>query len=662
MCGICGVVSSAPLGEAERDAVRAMNASLFRRGPDGEGFYEDTHVMLGMRRLAIIDLTGGWQPLFNEDKSIALVANGEVYNFVELRADLIARGHQPRTKSDCELPAHIYEDKGLEFVHDLRGMYAIALWDTRRHQLHLVRDRVGEKPLFLFEHTVPPGRPNSGAKVLYFASEMKALLASGVVKFELEPTAVDEFMHFQWVHDPRTAIKGVRKLPPASTLSIDVHNWQKTERVYWRMEDAPPISADPGPTIRAELDRVSELIIRSEVPVGVALSGGIDSSTVACLAASKYPGMMKAFSIGWSDAPQNDERASARALAKRLGIPIHEIEIHPSEASAFFPQLSALMDDPIADIAGYAYYVLNKLSREHGCPVLLQGQGGDELFWGYPWARKALRETIYKLKHGRTRRTSLREALLPRDFSRGGLVELAFRLGGTAFGWRQLRLPHDSNTDRAVFWDLMESFQTGAWGRQRVFTPAFRESLGDFDAAWPFTVKEPRPSPEVLLTKLQCAGYLLENGINQGDRLSMANSVELRLPLVDYKLIETVIGLRKAHPGDHEGGTKHWLRLAVQDVVPAEIFNRPKRGFNPPVTQWTTSLRNLYAADLRDGYLVQSGVITPEAAREMTRDTSRLSAWNQAFFKCLTLEMWSRGMMSAAQTARAVARPVLQLT
>jgi len=646
MCGICGVVSSVPLGPAERAAVRAMNAAMFRRGPDGEGTYEDTHVMLAMRRLSIIDLAGGWQPLYNEDKSIALIANGEVYNFVELRAELAARGHRFHTKSDCELPAHLYEEKGDAFVHDLRGMYAIALWDKPRQRLTLVRDRVGEKPLFLYEHNLP-----GGGKAIFFASEMRALMASGLVRFELNPASVDDFMHFQWVHDPQTAVKGVRKLPPATIMTIDVDQWRVSEKRYWRLEDAPPIDADPGPTIRTELERVAELIIRSEVPVGVALSGGIDSSTIACLAAAKYPGIMRAFSIGWTDKPANDERASARSLARKLGMPIHEVEIHPSEATAFFPQLAVLMDDPIADITGYAYYVLNKLAREHGCPVLLQGQGGDELFWGYPWARRALRESLYKAAHGRTRRTSLRESLLPRDLSRGGLVELAFRLGGAVHGWRPLGLTPNTDTNRLVFEDLNEAFQIGRWARSRVYTPEFNQRVDGYDPAESFTFREPRPSLEVLLTKLQCEGYLLENGINQGDRLSMANSVELRLPLVDYKLIETVVGLRKTRPGDHELGTKAWLRMAVQDIVPPEIFTRPKRGFNPPVTQWANSLRKRYANDLIDGYLVQTGVIRREAAQAMTQQTSRLAAWNNVFFKCLTLEMWSRGMSAAARNA-----------
>lgn len=637
------MVSSGRVGPAEKAVVLAMNHALQRRGPDGEGTYFKDGVGLAMRRLSIIDLAGGWQPLYNEDQSVALVANGEVYNYIELREELAAKGHTFRTKSDCELPAHLYEQFGLDFVHHLRGMYAIALWDVRKKRLVLVRDRVGEKPLFIHHRTAA-----DGTRQILFASEMKGLLASGAVRFELEPTSVDEMMHYGWVHDPKTMVKGVAKLEAGHMLVIDTDPWNVKDVCYWRMEDAPPIDADPAKTIRAVLDEVSELVIRSDVPVGVTLSGGIDSSTIACLSANKYPGQMHAFSIGYADKPVQDERDMARSLAKQLRMPFHEAEIHPSEMAAFFPEICVLRDDPIADITGYAYYLVNKLAREHNVPVLLMGQGGDELFWGYPWLRKALAESRYKVKHGKVRNPTLGELLLPRERTRSGLVEYAFRMGAVMHGWRPLRLKPDSNTNRLVFYDLQDHWQMGEWGRDHLYTQRFHDSLNGFDAGWPHAGYNGSQSLETTLTSLICKGYLLENGINQSDRLSMANSVECRLPLVDYKLVETVIGLRKVHTGDENLGTKAWLRAAVEDVVPAEIFNRPKRGFNPPVTLWTQSLRDRFGADLREGYLVSHGVLSHEAARNLTDTSSRLTAWNDLFFKALTLEMWAR---SAAMIA-----------
>lgn len=651
------MVTSGRVGPAEKAVVLSMNAALQRRGPDGEGTYFKDNVALAMRRLAIIDLTGGWQPLYNEDQSIALVANGEVYNYIELRENLAGKGHSFRTKSDCELPAHLYEQYGLDFVHHMRGMYAVALWDTRKKRLILVRDRVGEKPLFIHHRTAP-----DGSKQLFFSSEMKGMLASGVVPFELDPTSVDEFMHYQWVHDPKTILKGVSKLEAGHMLIIDTDPWNVKDVCYWRMEDAPPIDADPAKTIRAVLEEVAELVIRSDVPVGVTLSGGIDSSTIACLSASKYPGQMHAFSIGYADKPVQDEREMARALAKKLHMPFHEAEIHPAEMAASFPEICILRDDPIADITGFSYYLVNKLAREHNVPVLLMGQGGDELFWGYPWVRKALAESRYKLQHGKVRMPSIAELMLPRDRTRHSLVEYAFRWGAVMHGWRPLMPRQNHDRSRLVFYDIFDQWQMGEWGRDHLYTKNFRQQIGDFDASWPHVLPGNKQSVEVTLTSLICKGFLLENGINQGDRLSMANSVECRLPLVDYKLIETVIGLRKVHTGDENLGLKAWLRMAVEDIVPAEIFNRPKRGFNPPVTLWTESLRDRYGTDLRDGYLVSTGVLSPQAARQLAESSSRLTAWNDLFFKALTLEMWARSASSiASQCAAARVTPAAQV-
>jgi asparagine synthase (glutamine-hydrolysing) len=340
-----------------------------------------------MRRLSIIDLTTGWQPLYNEDRTLALICNGEIYNFVELRERLESLGHRFSTNSDCETILHLYEEHGLDCVQHLRGMFAFALYDTQRKRLLLARDRMGEKPLYLYQ-------TNSN---LFFASEMKALLASGLVPFELDPNAVNLYFHYQYVPEPLTPLKGVRKLDAACLLTVDIEDWRIEEKCYWRMEDAPPLEGDPARHIREQLEVVGEIVIRSDVPVGVALSGGLDSSAIASLAASKYPGTMHAFSIGYPDSPETDERADARALADHLGLPFHDVELSTSEMVSFFPELVSWRDDPIADIAGYGYYSVMKLAREHSVPVVLQGQGGDELFWGYPWVRDAARQTERKV-------------------------------------------------------------------------------------------------------------------------------------------------------------------------------------------------------------------------------------------------------------------------
>jgi asparagine synthase (glutamine-hydrolysing) len=245
--------------------VRTTNLRLTHRGPDGAGEFQDQHVLLAMRRLSIIDLKTGWQPLYNEDRSLALVCNGEIYNFVELRERLESLGHRFTTNSDCETILHLYEEHGRDCVQHLRGMFAFALYDTKRKRLIVARDRMGEKPVYVYE---TDGR-------VFFASEMKAMLASGLVPFELDPGAINLYFHYQYVPEPLTPLKGVRKLDAACLLTIDVDPWRVEEHRYWRMEDAPPLEGDPAKLIREQLDTVGEIVIRSDVPVGISLSGGL---------------------------------------------------------------------------------------------------------------------------------------------------------------------------------------------------------------------------------------------------------------------------------------------------------------------------------------------------------------------------------------------------
>jgi len=646
MCGICGLISARPIQPGLTAVMQAVNQALFHRGPDGSGEFRDEHVHLAMRRLSIIDLNGGWQPLYNEDKSISLVCNGEVYNHVELREMLAAKGHRFHTHSDCEMIAHLYEEYGLDFVHHLRGMYGFAMWDSKKRRLIIGRDRMGEKPIYLLE------RETADGPQIVFASEMKALIASGMVKFELDPVAVNEFMHYSYVPEPRTAIKGVRKLPAANILIVDVDPWKVEQVCYWRMEDAPPVMGDPPTLIREELERVSELIIRSDVPVGVALSGGLDSSAIAALAASKYPGTMHAFSVGYPGRPRQDERAMAKALADHLKMPFHEIEISDTDLIETFAERQFFRDDPIADISGNGYYAVSKLARQHRVPVLLQGHGLDELDWGYHWAREAARLSILK-NEGRLGVLGELRKLLPDGLSRNDLLRYAMMMGGKLHGWNRILPNLKARPEQLLSYDLENVYKQGEYATRHLYTDKFHKMLAGTDASDILCVPRPWKDIPNIITRLQCEIYLLENGIAQGDRLSMASSIELRLPLVDYKLVELFIGLRKSYP-DHELGHKAWFKAAIKDVLPQWVMNRPKRGFTPPVTDWTRSMRDRYAQALESGYLVQGGFFKPEVVRTMVRAESRFSAWPQLFYRALVLEFWCREMSARCANSRTV--------
>ncbi len=642
MCGISGIINRDGVGLGDLQRVASMSRALVHRGPDDDGTFSASHVALASRRLSIIDLDGGRQPLYNEDRSLVLVANGEIYNHSELRGRLEARGHRFTTGSDCEAVLHAYAEYGTDCVNHLRGMFAFALWDDDRRRLVLARDAMGEKPLYLYERE---GR-------LLFASEMKALLRSGEVPFELDPEAIDLYFHYQYVPEPKTALKGVRKLDAAHLLVVNVDPWRVEESCYWRMEDAPALEGDAPALIREQLETVGELITRADVPVGVALSGGLDSSAVAAVAAHRRPGALHAFSVGYAGRPEGlDERDEAHALARHLRLPFHEVEVETEEVVEFFPELNYRRDDPVADYSGHSYYAVMRKAREEGVPVMLQGQGGDELFWGYPQLRRAARESSEKAAlHGGVVGASLRY-LSPAapSLSRAGLSAWARDLGGARSGWRRMREHRASPAERLAFYDLSPDFRAAAEGVGGLYADPFAAQLAEGAASSLFTLPLPWPRVDVALTRLVSDTYLRANGVAQGDRLAMASSVEMRLPLLDRRLVETVVGLRKSRT-DVRLPPKAWLRRAVEGLLPEWVLSRPKRGFAPPVGEWHQALFDAHGESLRDGYLVQSGVLNSEGANLLARGPFPSGLTSPLSFKALVLEQWCRRMSDEART------------
>jgi asparagine synthase (glutamine-hydrolysing) len=591
-----------------------MNQALVHRGPDSQGIAGDAHVALAMRRLSIIDVLGGQQPLYNETGTVAVVCNGEIYNYVELRDELVRKGHRFSSKSDVEVIVHLYEVMGMEFLKVLRGMFAIALWDADKGRVVLARDRMGEKPLYWYRD--PRGR-------LWFSSEMKSLL-QGIREYQptLSTLSIRLFLTYQYVPEPRTMFEGVFKLPAGHYLDVSVDRLDAIPQPHWDYLAVPETDGDPIQLVRYELETACRLMGRSDVPVGVALSGGADSAAVAALSARSYPGTLKAFSVGYEGRPGTDERTKAAEIADYLKIPFYEIELATEDVVRRFPELVWAMDDPIADIAGYGYYAVSELARDHGVPVVLSGLGGDELFWGYPWIRDLVAE------HER------------RKTSWGPAAWLRKVLATPSEGQRKLVLSqlHD---------DLRK---TNAWSRELLASTSGHRLMSDVPEEW---IQCPEDESIALpLSQLLNQTWLASNCLALADRVSMAHSVEMRLPLLDVRLIELVVGLRKHGMKDWRKPHKWLLIEAIKDVVPERILARPKQGFTPPVLEWCEAIRQRYGSLVHNGRLVERGVIQKE---QVERYFKRASL--QTIYKLVLLEVWCR-LFVDEQTPEEIAEEV----
>lgn len=637
MCGLAGIFNLSG-GPVDCKKVEQMRDTLYHRGPDGRGWFEDSSLLVGHTRLAIVDIEGGAQPLFNRDRSLILVANGEIYNHRSLRRSLQKKGHKLLTNSDCEVILHLYEEQGVSGIEELRGMFAFALWDKRKQELLLARDRLGEKPLYLYRT----------GNELVFASELKALIGSGLVALEPDPTGVDEFFRYGYPLEPGTVVRGVNKLPSGSFLNVSLHRGVEGPTRYWNLLSNPETQyTDPVDAIDACLHETVEQIVQADVPVGVALSGGMDSSLVAAYA-SRYARPLYAFSLGYLEDSRSDERGHARELADHLGIPIREVILSTPEVAKDFSEMVFSRDDPIADIAGAGYSAISRAAKEDGVPVLLQGQGGDELFWGYPWVWKAARASERKLKgrwwcylRPQTRTTNGTNGLL---WDLRTIFGLSENIGQY---WRDRRSPRN----RLAYHEFSPGY-VGAPRLHNIYGAAIGSAL-DRETSDPLSVADIELGANTTIAehvlKLICQTYLLENGLTQGDRLSMRNSVELRLPLVDYQLAELAVNLTHRY-GLPAAPNKYWLRKVAARHLPDWVMQRPKRGFTPPVKEWEAAIFSSYGSDLRHGLLVNTGIVRSSAAASLLQTNTKNSISRKLAFRAVLLEQWWR-QMSQPQNA-----------
>jgi asparagine synthase (glutamine-hydrolysing) len=595
------------------------------RGPDSSGIHLDQGVGLGIRRLRVIDLDTGDQPLFNEDGSVTVVLNGEIYNYRELRAGLERRGHRFSSKGDTEVIAHLYEDLGTDCVRELDGMFAFAIWDSRRRRLFLARDRVGKKPLVYCRQS---GR-------LSFASEIRALLQDPDVPRDLDRTALDLYLTYEYIPAPRSAFRAVRKLPPGSTLLYE--DGEVSIDRYWELSYDGDGSGAEAADLREELRQRIRAAVRrrliSDVPLGALLSGGIDSSAVVAAMAEASPGPVKTFSIGFPDQEHN-ELPNARLVAERFGTDHHELVIEP-DALSILPTIVRHHGEPFADRSAVPNFLVAELTRRH-VTVALNGDGGDEAFAGYDRYVEALRmERLAGRLPGPLRRAM-------GATSENGAQ--SFRPVGTLA--RARRGAHALSLPTGERYELAMSTFAGA-ERRRLYTPEFLDFLDGSAEADPIREVWRAAGEGSLVNRMlevDFNTYLPDDLLVKMDIATMAYSLEARSPFLDRELVEFVASLpgeRKLH--GHE--RKAILRDALRGWIPDQILDGPKRGFGMPMAaQWFRGeLREQTTELLTDSRAASRGYFRPDTMHGLLdrhlagREENSAKLWTLMMF-----ELWHR--------------------
>jgi asparagine synthase (glutamine-hydrolysing) len=635
MCGIAGRFNFDPARPVDPQVLAAMTDTIAHRGPDASGYFRGPGVGLGHRRLSIIDLATGDQPLGNEDGQVQVVFNGEIYNFAEVRADLVSRGHRFKTSSDTEIIVHGYEEWGERCVERFRGMFAFALWDARQRRLLLARDRLGVKPLYYAE------LPGVG---LVFGSEIKALLQDPDVSRDWRPEAVDAYLTLLYVPAPETIYRAVRRLPPAHVLVAE--RGRVTTTRYWNLEftgDGDPRREDQYlEELDALLREAVGLRLISDVPLGAFLSGGIDSSTVVSYMKDTSASAPVTIAVGFEQR-EYDEVEHARTVAEHLDCEFHALTASP-EIEQLLPRLAWHFDEPFADSSAVPTYYVSKAAREL-VTVALSGDGGDELWAGYAHHR------VEQMEH------RARAAL-------GGARHVASWIGRalplSVKGARSLRHLGVSPEDAYALKHVNGTFEQDA--KSRLYSGDFARRVNGFDPLQTLRAAHRACASSQLLDRVMYADastYMIDDVLTKVDRMSMAVSLEAREPLLDHKLLEFAARVPPSLKLK-DGRSKYLLRRLLERRVPRSISERGKSGFAAPIGEWLRGpLSGMASELLLDGRLKARGLFVDAEVRRLWNDhTARRADHPHRLWQLLMLELWFRtfidGSRSSAQRTAAV--------
>ena len=635
MCGICGVWEyGASEGSLDASLIARMRDEMTHRGPDdsGELLFDDRRGAFGFRRLSIIDLSpAGHQPMHGCDENTWLVFNGEIYNHAQLRTGLEARGHKYSSRTDSETILHLYEERGLDFIYDIEGDYAIALWDAGKQQLVLVRDRIGVKPLYFYHRD---GR-------FIFASEIKAILQHPSVTADIDEQSLYHYLTFLTTPAPTTLFRDIQKLPAGHVLTLKRDGTLNVQQ-YW--DALPPTQ----PTVRDESEHRAEILrllrdsirkrMMSDVPFGVFLSGGVDSSANVALMSELMSRPVETFTVGFSDAEYLNELQSARRIAQQFGTNHHEVIISEKEMREFLPRLVFHQDEPIADPVCVPLYYVSQLARDSGTIVVQVGEGSDEIFSGYDNYVRHLRIYESFWRHAEALPRSLRRALsslsrpaLEATGRKRAAIELIRRLGA----------------DEPLFWGGAVVYDETF--KPRVLSQSLRErmnGLSSLRVVEPYLkrIEQERPQSDFLarMTYLELKLRLPELLLMRVDKITMATSVEARVPFLDHHLVEYALGVPRSLKVEGTVG-KHILKRALEDILPHDLLYEPKRGFGAPVREWFRD-RGLYGLindHLLDSALQKRDLLDQKFVSWMLEEhRSGKRDWGFHLWALLNLSLW----------------------
>ncbi len=604
-----------------------MLRTLHHRGPDGGGEYRSGPVGLGHRRLSIIDLDTGAQPMSNEDGSVSLVFNGEIYNFQELRDQLVAKGHVFKSHSDTEVIVHLYEELGEGCVERLRGMFAFALWDERKQTLLLARDRVGIKPLYYVRTE----------KSFLFASEIKALLADSSVSREINLPAIDRFITYYYLPGTETLFRHIRKLQPGHLMTV--HKGEVRIRQYWDLSFARRL---PTPSFEDAVEQLRDVLRRSvrdhlisDVPVGVLASGGVDSTGILRYAAEQSSRPIQTFTVGFDGAGVTDERPYAKIASRAYGTVHHELTMGSSEFRDFLPRYVWHAEEPVCEAPAIALYYVSRLARESSVKVLLSGEGGDEAFGGYQNYSDVLWLEGLKSKFGPAK----------------GILQAGLRLL-SAVGWvHGARYQAWATSPLPEYYFSRTAHPASGFHQRRraLYKSDFAHALETTSSSAPsrhFFDQVPHESLLHQMLYVDTKTWLPDDLLVKADKMTMATSVELRVPLLDHRVLEFAASLPEEYKvrGNER---KRVLKAALEDSVPRELLDRKKAGFPVPFERW---LRHDLRDYVRDTIDSNDAAIHTYFSREQIRaivdEHARTGKGSKEVFGLLVLELWHRAFVT----------------